>query len=472
MASKTIGGIRINVSAGTVGLSKGLKNATAQVQRFSASVKSMAAGAVAGIGAVAAALGVGLGVQALKEAADQLDAVGDTAAKLGIATEALMAFQKVAALSGSSAEALDNALVKMSKGIGDAAGGTGKAKDALLELGFSLQDLAGKGTEEQVKAIADALAKVDNQSKKLALTMRIFGDSDMVNVLADGSKGLDEIKRKMVATGQAFSSLNIAQVQQMNDALDEMRKSLTAIIQKIVIELAPAVTYMAELIKTMADDANAKMGEAGSNLDWIAMKAQLIGDAFDLASGAWNTLLAGISGAAYLIMAPFRLINAAIDTIIQQLSFMLPAAVVNASAATRGAMASLHDSIGQTAVDAATSAAKSLDGLTVGILTPKSSGEIAADGVVRAANKARAAVGGTKNNPAMADVSALKSSSTFNPQQGQLIYAGTAAAAQFGRRNEMDQLARKISQQLDEERKQTKELKRIADNTDDEEVSI
>ena len=64
--------------------------------------------------------------------AQAMDAIGDRAGQLGIATEALVSLQHQAELAGASADVLDGAMAKMAKGIGEATLlGTGQAKDAL-----------------------------------------------------------------------------------------------------------------------------------------------------------------------------------------------------------------------------------------------------------------------------------------------------------------------------------------------------
>ncbi|MDE8344524.1 MAG: LptA/OstA family protein, partial [Acidocella sp.] len=79
---------------------------------------------------------------------ERLDQLGDAAQQLGVTTQALSELRYAANLSGSSAEDLDAALVKMNANLGDAATKATPTGDALKKLGLDAREIATLAPDE------------------------------------------------------------------------------------------------------------------------------------------------------------------------------------------------------------------------------------------------------------------------------------------------------------------------------------
>ena len=99
-------------------------------------------GGVVALGAGLSAAGV---VAFAKSAIDAADNMRDLSQKTGASVENLSRFELVAKQSGTTLEAVGGAMVKLSKGMNEAATtGKGPASEALQRLGISAVDASGK----------------------------------------------------------------------------------------------------------------------------------------------------------------------------------------------------------------------------------------------------------------------------------------------------------------------------------------
>ena len=101
-----------------------------RITRLTKKVFSMQGAFVALVG------GAGMGAL-VKQSLAVNDALAKTADRLGLTTEALAGLQHAAELTGAGTKTLDMALQRMTRRIGEAATGSGAAKDAITELGLS-----------------------------------------------------------------------------------------------------------------------------------------------------------------------------------------------------------------------------------------------------------------------------------------------------------------------------------------------
>ena len=141
-------------------------------------------------GALAAAAGAaGFGLMA-RNALATADALGKTSLKLGVTANELFKFQTQAELAGISTDTANMALQRFVRRTAEAAQGTGEAKNALIELGISAEDIQKLPLSERMKVLADAFAGVKNPADRLRLAFKLF-DSEgaaMVNMLEGGSE--------------------------------------------------------------------------------------------------------------------------------------------------------------------------------------------------------------------------------------------------------------------------------------------
>ncbi|WP_342652555.1 hypothetical protein NM449_17790 (plasmid) [Vibrio metschnikovii] len=165
----------------------------------------------------AAVAGVTAGVVALyRSQAASIDETAKFAARIGISTENLTRYRHAAELSGVATKDFDTAMQRMTRRVSEAANGTGAAKSAIQELNLSAKDLNELAPEQQLQVIADAMNQVEKDADRLRLAVNIFdtGGAGMVNLLREGSSGLQEMANEADRLGITLNSVDAAKSKQ------------------------------------------------------------------------------------------------------------------------------------------------------------------------------------------------------------------------------------------------------------------
>ena len=206
----------------------------------------------------------------VKQSMNTIDALGKTASKIGIATDELGALRYAAEQTGVASNTLDMALQRMVRRVSEAAMGTGEAVKALKEMNIDAAKLNDLSPDEQFRAIAEAMAGVENQSDKVRLAMRLF-DSEgvaLVNTLDGGKTALDTFENRARELGMTLSGDLVDGVEEANDAISTFQGFLGGMFKTTVAELAP-------LIK----------GITQNMMEWVELKVQEGGGAGKVARG-------------------------------------------------------------------------------------------------------------------------------------------------------------------------------------------
>ena len=178
------------------------------------------------------------------------DALGKLATSTGMTHEPLQVLTRVADHSGVSATQFGDALQKLSRGLGEAANGSGTAKRALEQLGIPVSSLIGMAPEQQFMKIAAALGQIEDPAKRSSIAADLFGraGTKLVPMFADIEKNVKGTATEMLALGQVLSGTQIQAVEAMNDRFSDVYRTVTGLRDQIVANIAPA-------LKAMADDA-------------------------------------------------------------------------------------------------------------------------------------------------------------------------------------------------------------------------
>jgi len=212
-------------------------------------------------GAAAAFLSVAaiqqLGV-AVRDAANRLGDLKDASAAIGITTDAMQELTYAAQLSGVSADLFQTSLAKLSKNLGDAAMGGTSAKKALDTLGLSGASLAAMPLDKALGAVADKMSMIENPAQRAALATELFGKSGlaMVNMLADGSAGLNAMAAEAQSLGVVIDRDVIANAAEAADKLDAMSMVVSANLTAALVNLMPFVIDAAQGIASLTKAVN------------------------------------------------------------------------------------------------------------------------------------------------------------------------------------------------------------------------
>lgn len=236
------GTIRAGKAAVEIGItdkfSNALKKAQAKLSAFGASVAKIGAGFL-GIGtAIAAPLGIA--TKMFATAGDQLDKMSQ---RTGFSVEELGRLGFAAEQSGTSIESLENGLRRMQRTISDAGKGMATAVDSLGELGIDVEKLASMSPEDQFRAIATQLAKVEDPTKRAALAMEIFGRSGtaLLPMLSSGIEGMDALRDQADSLGIVMDTKASKSAALLTDTVNILRRVLRRTAQIVGESLAPAI---------------------------------------------------------------------------------------------------------------------------------------------------------------------------------------------------------------------------------------
>jgi hypothetical protein len=236
----TIGSLSVNIDANTTGLSAGLKSAENQTNQFQAQLGSLA-GKLKVVGPLAAAAGAAFALGMVKSVADAADALGDLSERTGIAVEDLSRLQYVAQLSGSSAEAMNGAIIKLSKGMAD-------GNPAFEAMGVAVKNADGslRSQSDVLNDVADKFATYRDGTAKTALAMELFGKSgaEMVGVLNQGAAGIKKLSDESDLLGNTISTKTAKEAARFNDNLDKMSIATGGIARTIS---GPLIEALADL---------------------------------------------------------------------------------------------------------------------------------------------------------------------------------------------------------------------------------
>ena len=270
---------------------------------------------VAGLASSAASSIIGFASQA----ADAADKIGKLATMTGMAEEPLQVFTQLAAYGGVSSTQFGDALQKMSRGLGEAANGTGTAKRGLEQLGLSVDDLLKMSPSQQFTQIAAAIDKIEDPTKRSAVAADIFGRSGtkLIPMFEDIEANAAALSQEMLSLGQVLSADQVNNIEAMNDSFEKVRQTAFKIGSQVVANFAPALTAandaLMEMVKNFEyEGATGGQGVAKLLTDGLFAGARSMAEAldaflggFDTTTGVMQTALAKLITAFEIVSAPF-----------------------------------------------------------------------------------------------------------------------------------------------------------------------
>ncbi len=196
------------------------------------------------------------------------DALNDMSARTGVSVEALSELSHAAEQSGADVESLENGLRFMQRTLGEAAHGSKSATESLTRLGLSMGALLALSPENQFKAIADGIARIDDPTLRAAAAMDLFGKSGtrLIPMIEGGAAGLEAFQRQARDFALTLTTLDAVAASKLDDTLNLLSSTLKALVRSVGAAVAPVFTEVAQRI------AQATAGTA----KWVSQNRQLI----------------------------------------------------------------------------------------------------------------------------------------------------------------------------------------------------
>lgn len=237
---------------------------TRMSQSFS-KVATKAAAAAAAVLAIRGAMG------GIDNAITKLDAIGKTADRIGLTTDALQELRFAAERSGVEVQNLDVALRSFAVRVGEVRAGTGEAKEIFKQLGIELTNTDGslRSNEQLLNDVADALAKTEDPARRLLIATKLFGEEGaaLVTMLGNGKAGLDDLREAARRANAVIGEDSVRAAADARDAIDTLSTAFSSTFVSAVGAAAKALVEFFRIgqqgkvagIRAELEDVNGEM---------------------------------------------------------------------------------------------------------------------------------------------------------------------------------------------------------------------
>lgn len=262
-------------------------------------------------------LAVGLGAKAaLTAAAAAFGKRGgdlfDMSKRTGASVEALSEMRYAAEQSSATIEDLETGLKRMQVAVAEASLGSSEAADGLARLGLSAAQLQGLSPDEQMQAMADAMASIKDPAERTAAAVKIMGRGG--TALLPMLEQLRALRAEARQFGLTISTHDAQTAKRLADAFTLLRFTAEKITFAVGGALASSLTDLSRDLATLATNVAA----------WITQNKQLVlllakastwtigvGAAF-IALGLAVRLAAKFAGVAILAFRALRIVLASV----------------------------------------------------------------------------------------------------------------------------------------------------------------
>ena len=226
---------------GMKGVGSRLKDVGGRMQKFGGSLTKRLT-----LPMVAAGAGALKWAQSMGESADR---ILDLEQVTGMSTGAIQKWQHVSKMAGTDTEAMTRASQRLNREMTAIQEGTGKASEALGELGVSANKLSDMTADERLETLVGSLQAVEDPAERARLGTDLFG-REWENVAPIVGLGADELE-KLNEQGEKYgrSKEDLEKANEFRERMEELKAELGFTATELGTQLMPLFTRMAEVIK-------------------------------------------------------------------------------------------------------------------------------------------------------------------------------------------------------------------------------
>lgn len=193
--------------------------------------------------------------------AEYADEVNTLAVQYNLTTDQVQEYMFMQERVDVSTETLLSSLTKLTKQMGSAKDGTGKAAEAFKTLGVEITNSDGtlRNANDVFNDTIEALGKVENETERDTIAMELFGKGaqDLNPIIATGADELDNLRQKAHDTGSVMSGEALDAANNFKDKLDDVKDRAENLKRKLAEALMPKLEELAD-----------KAIEWFDNVDW------------------------------------------------------------------------------------------------------------------------------------------------------------------------------------------------------------
>lgn len=201
--------------------------------------------AAAAITAASVAIGGGL-IAFVKPVAEEYDKLIKVADRVGVSFEKLQELGFAAEQSGSTLDGLAAGLTEITKRLGEAERGTGRAKKALDDYGLSAVDSSGKAkkADEFLIELADVFTRL-TEAQQVDLASKLGLDQGLMTMLKSGREGIVQLMEQKRRLGVVDEEQARA-AERFNDQLNATVTGVKNLRDRVALSLLPVLTRWLE----------------------------------------------------------------------------------------------------------------------------------------------------------------------------------------------------------------------------------
>lgn len=171
-----------------------------------------------------------------------------------MSTDTLQELSYMSELVDVSVETVTGSMRRLSRNMLTAESGTGEAAEAFATLGVSISDTNGnlRDNEDVFADIIDALGKMDDETRRDATAMVLFGKSatDLNPLIAAGGDAIKDFAAEAHEMGYVLDKETLESLGSVQDGFDRFSAGMTTLKNEIGAALAPYIEELTdELIR-------------------------------------------------------------------------------------------------------------------------------------------------------------------------------------------------------------------------------
>lgn len=224
-------------------------------------------------------------------------AIDDMTKRTGFSAKTLGELSYAAEQSGANLAGLEKAVKGMEKFmLGASRGGAGFTA-TLAEIGVKLADIEGQSPERQFQVLSEAIAGVDDETRRGALAMKVFGKSgaDLLPMFIEGADGIAALREEAQRLGLVMTEEDVEAAAKLDDAIARLSAQATMAFNQIGAAVAGPLTEFGDKLSDLIASAIEFIKENPNLVSAIA--------AISAAAGVASVALVGVGTALTFIAA-------------------------------------------------------------------------------------------------------------------------------------------------------------------------
>lgn len=241
-------------------------------EKLNKSYKSLAAGVVAVVGALA---------KFAVDAANTADELKTLSAQTGLTTTEIQRLQYASEFVDVSFDTMSSSITKLEANMNKARNGSKEMTEAFRKLHVRVTDNNGrlKDANQVFYDVIDALGKVKNETELDTLAMELFGKSakELKPLIQAGTEELARLGDEAERTGKIMSEEDVEAGAQMADSLARLNASVDAVKNNLGKALMPILESLSDILSAIDPEAIAIVAVGTAAVALVVKLATAIG---------------------------------------------------------------------------------------------------------------------------------------------------------------------------------------------------